>query len=303
MKVYQSALPSLGDPLFHVGISTGKDSTAAMLWALFKSGIPRDRIRVTFSDTGNEDPLTYQHLEILREIVEAAGVVGGIETLIPPLQFFDLAFKKGRFPSRVAQFCSIDLKIEPLRVWLRKKWAEGFDVVLINGKRSSESGEREKAMRGVPERYFSDFWGAEEWTPIRSWSFDDVVAIHREFGVPMHPLYAMGASRVGCWPCINCGKKEIRLVAKHRPEKIEQIANEEKRHHTELGRISTFFHGKTAPERFHDLVYTDANGKKWGTSSIRSIVNWAHTKRGAKEKLPDDHEDAIACSSKYLACE
>ncbi|HEX2656151.1 MAG TPA: hypothetical protein VHN11_21215, partial [Xanthobacteraceae bacterium] len=119
----QTVLPYTREPLYQVGISTGKDSTAALLWALFKSGLPRHRIRVTFSDTGNEDPLTYQHLEVIRKIVEDAGVPFGIETLIPALQFFDLCFKKGRFPSRVAQFCSIELKIEPLKRWIERQWA------------------------------------------------------------------------------------------------------------------------------------------------------------------------------------
>jgi 3'-phosphoadenosine 5'-phosphosulfate sulfotransferase (PAPS reductase)/FAD synthetase len=297
----QTIFPYEKEPIYHVGVSTGKDSSGLLLWVIFKSGLPRHRVRVTFSDTGNEDPITYQHLEVLRGVVEAAGIVGGLETLIPPLQFFDLCFKKGRFPSRKAQFCTTELKIEPLRNWIRKQWAAGEEVVLLNGKRSGESEERRRSMAGEAERGFSDFWGCEEWTPIRDWTFADILAIHKAHGVPLNPLYAMGASRVGCWPCVNCGKPEIRLVASHRPEKIDQIEAEEKRHN-ELGRISTFYHGKTTPKQFHDRVYTRTDGKKFGTAGIRQVVKWAHTKRGGKEPI-DPQAPSTACHSKYLSCE
>lgn len=289
------------DPIYHVGCSTGKDSSALLLWVIHKSGLPLNRVRATFCDTGNEDPLTYAHLAYLTEIAESAGIPGGIETLIPPLQFFDLAFKEGRFPSRKAQFCTIELKIEPTRRWIRDQWAKGEEVVLLNGKRSGESNERKISMRGKPARGFSDYWGCEEWSPLRDWSFDDVVAIHDELGVRLNPLYALGARRVGCWPCVNCGKPEVRLVAKQRPEKIAQIAKEERRHVDFLGRVSTFFHGKTTTKNFHDLEYTRTDGKKFGTASIHGVVKWAQTARGGK--TPHVEEETKACHVGYLACE
>lgn len=299
----QLIFPYERPPIYHVGISGGKDSTALLLWVVHKSGLPLNRVRVTFCDTGNEDPITYEHLELLRRtVIEPAGIIGGLETLIPPLQFFDLCFAKGRFPSRKAQFCTVDLKIEPTRLWVQARWTEGEDVVLLNGKRVDESNERKISMKDQPTRYFSDYWGCEEWAAIRDWKFADVLAIHEEFGVPLNPLYAMGASRVGCWPCVNCGKTEIRLVAKHRPEKIAKIESEEKRQETELGRVSTFYHGKTAPKRWHDRTYTDSDGKVWGTAGIRNIVKWAHTKHGGKDPL-DAEPVVTACHNKTLACE
>jgi 3'-phosphoadenosine 5'-phosphosulfate sulfotransferase (PAPS reductase)/FAD synthetase len=138
--------------------------------------------------------------------------------------------------------------------------------------------------------------------PLREWSLDDVFAIHRKYDFPLNPLYAMGASRVGCWPCINCGKKEIRLVAKHRPEKIDFIERIEKRFAAEQGRTCTFFHSKTAPKQYRTAVYTDSDGKEWNTAPIREIVKWAHTKRGGKEPITESDEPT-ACFSKYQSCE
>lgn len=303
MIPFQTIFPYQKEPLYHVGTSTGKDSVGLMLWVIHKSGLPKDRVRFSFCDTGNEDPLTYQHLAYLNDNVVVPAGYQPIETLIPPLQFFDLCFKKGRFPSRKAQFCTVELKIEPLRAWLREQWKLGEDVVLLNGKRVGESDERARTMRDQPTRYFSDYWGCEEWSPLRDWNLERVLALHAEYGVPLNPLYALGAGRIGCWPCINCGKKEIRLVAKHRPEKIEQIANEEKRHAEGLGRISTMFPGKTTTKNHHDLVYTRSDGKKYTTASIRQVVKWANTLRGGKLVRPEAAEIPTVCHSKYLACE
>lgn len=55
--------------LYHVGCSGGKDSSAVLIWAALESDIPRENLRATFCDTGNEDILTYQHLDLLRERV------------------------------------------------------------------------------------------------------------------------------------------------------------------------------------------------------------------------------------------
>lgn len=245
--------------IYHVGVSGGKDSTALLLWMLFESGIPHAQIRVTFSDTGNEDRLTYAHLRLIAvRLLEPFGIK--LEILRPKRNFFELALWKKRFPARVAQFCTIELKIEPLRAWLRARWAEGIETVILNGKRVGESAERALKMKDQPERGFSDYWGCEEWMPLREWTFADVVAIHKKHDFPLNHLYELGASRVGCWPCINCGKKEIRLVAKHRPEKIKFIAAIEQRFKDEIGRACTFFHAKTAPKQYRTEIYTDSDG-------------------------------------------
>jgi 3'-phosphoadenosine 5'-phosphosulfate sulfotransferase (PAPS reductase)/FAD synthetase len=290
--------------IYHLGCSSGKDSSALLLWAVFESGIPHEQLRVTFSDTGNEDQLTYAHIKLLHErVVAPAKIPGGLETLFPERNFFELALHKKRFPSRVAQFCTIELKIKPTKEWLRQKWDEGYEVVLLNGKRVNESHQRKKTMKDQPVRGFSDYWGCEEWMPLREWTLDQVLEIHKKHGIPLNPLYSLGANRVGCWPCINCGKKEIRLVAKHRPEKIEQIAAAEKRFVDEQGRISTFFHGKTAPLQYRTARYTRVkDGTTWPVAPIHEIVKWANTERGGKQiRLPFEEEQT--CAIKYHACE
>lgn len=290
--------------LHHIGLSGGKDSTALALWAIFRSGILRESLRFTFCDTGNEDPVTYAHLDLIEETVLLAnGVQTGLETIIPPLQFFDLALKKHRFPSRRAQFCTTELKIAPTKRWIADRWKEGHEVIILNGKRRGESNERKRAMKGKSDRGFSDYWGCEEWMPLIDWTLEDIFSIHREHGIPLNPLYALGARRVGCWPCINCGKLEIRLVAKHRPEKIEEISRQENRHMEVHGRFSTFFSAKTATKQYRTISCIRAkDGKQTPAAPIHEIIRWANTERGGKQ-LRLELEEPKACFLNYHACE
>ena len=52
---------------------------------------------------------------------------------------------------------------------------------------------------------------------------DDRAAIAKRHGIKPNPLYLLGASRVGCWPCINVTTEEIALIARHTPERIDLI--------------------------------------------------------------------------------
>ena len=289
--------------IHHLGCSGGKDSTALLLWAIHESGLPRESLRVTFCDTGNEDRLTYEHLRMLNETVAlSAGIIGGIETLKPEYDFFQLAIKKKRFPSRKAQFCTQSLKLFPTQAWIKARMIEGHDVVVLNGKRTAESAERGRAMKGKAEREWSPFWGCEEWAPLMDWTIEDVLAIHRRYGVPLNPLYALGAHRVGCFPCINCGKVEIRLVAKYRPEKIDQIREAEQAFIPLTGRPGSFFQAKMTTPNFNDFTYVNRKGETRSGSFIDSVVKWAQTARGGRQyRMPFD--DVPACWMNYGACE
>jgi 3'-phosphoadenosine 5'-phosphosulfate sulfotransferase (PAPS reductase)/FAD synthetase len=261
---------------------------------------------MTFCDTGNEDRLTYEHLQMLNDTVAVpAGIVGGIEWLKPEYSFFELAFKKKRFPSRKAQFCTQWLKLRPTQEWIRQRMNEGHEVIVLNGKRTAESAERGRSMKGHAEREWSPFWGCEEWAPLMTWKIEDVLAIHKRYGISLNPLYALGAHRVGCFPCINCGKREIRLVAKHRPEKILQIAEWERKvgEHRQPGEPCTFFEVGTTTKNFRDAIYhRKKDGKTFSTASIDAVVKWAMTERGGKQyRIP--FEEVPACWMNYGACE
>lgn len=289
--------------LYHLGLSGGKDSSGLLLFAVHESNLPREALRVTFCDTGNEDKLTYEHLDLLRnKVIIPAGITGGLEVLRAERTFFELALHKHRFPARKAQFCTHYLKLYPTQDWLKRQWDLGHEVTMMNGKRTAESEQRKRLMQDKPARAFSDFWGCEEWAPLKDWTIEDIAAIHNRYGIPLNPLYALGAHRVGCWPCINCGKTEIRLVAKHRPEKIKQIAEWEARITANSKHPATFFHFKTATMPFRTLKFVGDDGIVTPVAPIEKIVEWAHTERGGKQQRLDLDEPK-ACWMNYGACE
>lgn len=67
--------------------------------------------------------------------------------------------------------------------------------------------------------------GVEYWLyrPLVDWKVDDVIALHKRHNLPINPLYLKGTRRIGCWPCINCRKDEIKLISEMSPEAIEKL--------------------------------------------------------------------------------
>ena len=214
--------------IFHVGVSGGKDSVAALLWMVRESGIAPEKIVATFCDIGNDHPCTIEHVQRISETVHP------IQTIFPKRNFFELALEKKRFPSSQARFCTEHLKIDPTRNHLTRLIYEGFNPIAVSGVRADESDDR----KTLPEWDYNGWLLCVSWRPLIRWSLEEVLALHRKYGVPLNPLYAMGAERVGCWPCMMCKKKEIRTIALKSPERIDQIRTQEQTFQTVHGRYS-----------------------------------------------------------------
>lgn len=311
--------------IYHVGVSGGKDSQALLLWTVKESGLPLESIRATFCNTHNEDEVPYEHVRKLGHWAEENGVPGGIAWLEPDIEawkadpvvqqalkehpeldnqaFFLLALKKRRFPSRKAQFCTDHLKIRPTGKWVRQMQEAGHTLTMLSGVRADESFERSKLPERDPPHMTK--WGAEVWRPLLKWTIEDVYAISKKYGIELNPLYALGARRVGCFPCINCAKREVRLVAKNRPEKIDAIRVWEKtvgEHRSHSG-YSSFFPAKTVTANFRRGPYLNAEGEECYYTTIDDVVAWANTKRGGKEPLGEDEDVPSACSARLGQCE
>lgn len=112
-----------------------------------------------------------------------------------------------------------DVKTFPARDYLNGLMEEGIDVVNAVGIRRAESDDRAK----MPEWEWMDGFDCEVWRPLVDWTIDDVIAIHKRHDVKPNPLYLMGMDRVGCWPCINSNKRELRRIAELTPEKINEL--------------------------------------------------------------------------------
>lgn len=247
-------------------ISGGKDSAAMSLW-LTEQGIEHDRV---FVDTGWEHPETYAYIE---GPLQAA--IGAITTINPPLPMSELIRKYGMFPSNMRRYCTRDLKVEPLQSFIASL---GVPVVSAIGIRADESAKRaaEPEWDGVstPVEYLI-------WRPLLRWSLQDVVDIHSRHGLAPNPLYLRGASRVGCWPCINARKSEIAHVAATDPARIDLI-------------------------RLLESEVTERRGSHrgfFGEEPIDEVVEWSRTSHGGRQFQLFDSTDPDAGCVRWGLCE
>lgn len=192
-------------------ISGGKDSAALSLW-LTENGVPHRRV---FMDTGWEHEATYEYL---RGPLTTA--LGPIEEIRGPRQMEELVIAKGMFPSRLRRFCTQELKVVPMQRYIRSLQDAGSgDLVNAVGIRHEESASRAT----LAEWEWSDGFDCEVWRPLIRWTEEDVISIHKRHGLRPNPLYLLGASRVGCWPCIYARKSEIRLLSDIDSSRVERI--------------------------------------------------------------------------------
>jgi 3'-phosphoadenosine 5'-phosphosulfate sulfotransferase (PAPS reductase)/FAD synthetase len=305
-----------------VSISGGKDSTATLLVALERH--PKDEVRAVFADTGNEHPATYDYVRYLegkldlkitclkrdfsewwwrrRDYIRDKWPEKGVDpaTIERALSAFDngptgnpyldLCMIKGRFPSRMAQFCTQFLKTEPLNEY-------AIDLVDNHPDDELESWQGVRAEESARRALLAEREDKGDFTvyrPILKWNVEQVFAQHRKHGVEPNPLYKMGMGRVGCMPCINANKNEIAEIAARFPDQMDRIAEWEALVSTGSKRGNTSFFPS------HD---NDNRGVLMGRG-IRDVIEWAKTSRGGKQyDIFKSDIEPLACSSAYGLCE
>lgn len=277
--------------IIHVGISGGKDSQAVATWIIQDSSISRDKIRLSFCDTGNEHEWTYEHV---RRIQEWLGI--DIEWLKNDLDFYQLAERKKRFPSAKARFCTQYLKMEVTQKHILGLMQQGLKVLLITGVRNDESVKRSRLL----EFDFDTYYACDVWRPIISWTRHQVFEYLKSKGQFTNPLYSVGAQRVGCFPCIMSKKHEIRVIADKFPERIDMIRESE-------NKIGASFYSRTyVPKRFRKHKFS-RNDETWNIANIDDVVDWSHTAKGGKEYDSGPQlkmfEDEITCTESSGLCE
>ncbi len=302
-----------------VSVSGGKDSTATLLLALERD----ENVTAVFSDTGNEHPLTYEYLEYLekalgmtfhrvkadfsrqmgvhRKFILEKWPLQGIPDekvqqaaamMVPTgIPFLDLCIWKGRFPGNAtSRFCTKELKTLPLTAFALSIVEDGSIVESWQGIRKDESRTRSTYLER--ETVHPQI---EIYRPILDWKAKDTFAFAKSMGIKPNPLYKMGQRRVGCMPCINSRKEDLRQIAIRFPEVIDRIEEWERLVGEASKRdSSTFF----CAEVENEIAYQEGN--------IRKVVTWAV---GEKPSLfLDFHEEQLVseiagCSSSYGLCE
>ena len=238
-----------------VNISGGKDSAACALLAADRG----KEFRLVMADTGNESPITveYAHkvadfvgkkLEIARADfsdriaakrafieknwsdhgVSSDKISRALAILVPTGNpFLDLCLWKGRFPSRKAQFCTEFLKSEAIQKGIIEPSIVAGPIIQWLGVRRDESLNRRNSpmFQKVRQRGFHDMLF---FRPIIHWTAQNVFSYSASRGLPPNPLYLQGMGRVGCFPCINANKDELRAIGRRFPEAFDKIAEWER---------------------------------------------------------------------------
>lgn len=314
-----------------ISVSGGKDSTALLLLAIERFG--QHRITPIFCDTGNEHEAVYEYLAYLEQALDIQIVRlkssfddeiahkrmfiardrrtkrddrgrrlrwsnkakrQALAVLHPTGNpFLDLCLWKGRFPSRIAQFCTQELKRTPAVEFQLALLDQGHTVVSWQGIRRDESINRRNAAqfeRAAPGLY--------QYRPLVDWTAAQVFAYCASKGIEPNPLYKQGCSRVGCMPCINTGKAELLQIAARWPEHIARIQEWENTVSGASKRgFSTFFNKELHKKGTADHYVHAAN-------TVTSVIDWAHTSRGGRQwDLLSSLIDAGECASSYGLCE
>jgi 3'-phosphoadenosine 5'-phosphosulfate sulfotransferase (PAPS reductase)/FAD synthetase len=297
------ALPANFDPQSKVarvvGFSGGADSQACALWV--RQRCPASEIILLNSDPGgNEAEETHAFIRwysenvfpvvtihpLVLDLGNRGTMPGGTRDRrrefedLDPMTFPVLAYIKGRWPSRKAQFCTEHLKLEPQRRWCRALLTDqGIDVIRYAGVRRDESN----ARRGREEKEWDSFFDCELELPLAHWTKKQVFDSLIDAGEPFNPLYLQGFGRVGCAPCINSGKADVREWAARQPAIIDKIREWER---------------LTGRTYFPPCV----PGKE--INWIEEVVAWSRTARGGNQiLLPMLENDIPVCSSRYGLCE
>lgn len=217
---------------------------------------------------------------------------GALEVMHPTGNpFLDLCLWKGRFPSRKAQFCTERLKRDPAVEFQLALVDQGHTVVSWQGVRRDESENRRlaKKFERIGPRMFI-------YRPIADWTAQQTVDFATERGIQSNPLYSQGMNRVGCMPCINVAKEELRQISLRFPLHVDRIEQWE-------AMVSR------ASKRGFSTMMADAHAAKdrrviFAELNIRSRVEWSKTTRGGRQYdlLAPADEEPTACSSSYGLC-
>lgn len=288
-----------------VAYSGGKDSQACLIWAVKKYGA--ENIEAVFCDTGWEHPETYNH------IIKTTTDLGVKLVTVKSKKYdgmIDMATKKKRFPSSQRRFCTSELKSIPFIDYVLDQTEH---LLIIQGIRAQESHSR--SLMSAQCRYFKYYFEPtdngkthtyrkkeiKEWVskysddilrPVFEWSGQEVIDYIIANGQEPNLLYKEGFKRVGCFPCIMSGHKEVFEIIKRYPERFDEILKHEKN----IG--SSFFKIDFVPT-YGQRGICMRTGKSYTTGE--DVLRYLTDKNATLSLFEEDNQ--ISCSSYYHLCE
>jgi 3'-phosphoadenosine 5'-phosphosulfate sulfotransferase (PAPS reductase)/FAD synthetase len=220
-----------------VNSSAGKDSQAMLDYVaeIARAVGARDRVTVVHNDLGTTDsglPVEWPGTEALaREqaaaydfpIVVTRREKGGL--------FQQLRNERRLFPSSAARWCTSDQKTSQGRKAVTRLVAETgitdrpVEVLYCLGLRAGESsGRARKPVLEIDKAGTSGRRIIRRWLPIHDWSETEVWRRIKLSGVPHHPAYDQGMSRLSCSLCVLASRDDLICAARLRPDLAAEYA-------------------------------------------------------------------------------
>lgn len=223
---------------------SGGRTSAYMLRRVLDEGLRPD-VHALFADTGQERPETYQ---FVRDCAAHWGVE--IPWVERPGRFVQLITDRKFLPNPVMRFCTQELKIRPIRDWMRALGYEHWTNVV--GIRADEP-RRVAKMRGAAEKR-RERWDIALPLAEAGVTVEDINAFWRAqpFDLQLRPYEG------NCDLCFLKGNAKIRNIVRDRPDLAEWWAQQEER----IG--DTFRHDRPSyramlnqPDLFKDMETDD----------------------------------------------
>lgn len=291
--------------------SGGKDSLASLIWV--KENLSAN-FKTVFCDTGWESPLTYQYINDINVSLNLNLITLRSKKYSGLL---DLAGQKGRFPSTKSRFCTEELKAKPMIDFILDEIND--HCLIIQGIRGGESLSRSKmssqcrffkyyfepynfSPSGKPKYHtyrkkdvlnFCSKFSEDVLRPVFDWSGKQVIDYIFSHSISPNPLYSMGFSRVGCFPCIMANHSEFLNILNRFPDHINMLASEEQRLN------SSFFKPDYIPARFCSGSVINKKGIVSSYPFVPDIIKYL----SSKNATIDLFNEPTSCMSFYGICE
>lgn len=115
------------------------------------------------------------------------------------------------------RFCTSELKVAPICAGLTSRFP-GHTILSVTGIRRQESDGRQNAPVAKVQPKLTSVTrrtSGIDWHPIPDWSLQEVFDLHDREGFPLHPAYTdYGMTRVSCMECIMQSDADARAVMK-----------------------------------------------------------------------------------------
>jgi 3'-phosphoadenosine 5'-phosphosulfate sulfotransferase (PAPS reductase)/FAD synthetase len=276
-----------------VCFSGGKDSTALVLWA--KENLPE--FTAVYCDTKWESPITYAYIEEINQTV-LGGKLVYLKSAKYPDGFVQLCTERHAIPAVKSRFCTGELKVFPLHAYYESLDDE---ITSYQGIRADESSARSQM---TDTEWVDDAGGYWIKRPLLNWTAEQCFEMMRKHNVKPNPMYLMGSSRVGCFPCIMTGLRELKRIISFFPELRQRLIDLEKRVNESDERGTrkwppTFFATGTIPDRYCSISGETEDGRIAYVPTAEDVFRYIESVD--ENQIP--MFPARSCMSVYNLCE